>query len=91
MTDDLTKALQKMTQQEKELGEEKESLEIGTLSFKFPITRDEADAVINRPRSQVARKLKKYMYSILKAGAKKMLELKEGEEVKNCKLSVEND
>ena len=86
----MTKKIQEETK-EKELGEEKESLEVGRLSFAFPITRDEADAVINKPKSLVARKLKKYMYSILKAGAKKMLETSTDEEVKNCKLDIETD
>lgn len=77
--------------EQKELGEEKESMEVGRISFAFPITRDEADAVINRPKSLVARKLKKFMVSILKAGAKKMLESKTDENVTNCKLSLEED
>lgn len=75
----------------KELGEEKQSMEVGRISFAFNITRDEAKAVLNKPKSLVARKLKKYMVSILKAAAEKMLATKEDEEVKNCKLEVEKD
>lgn len=75
----------------KELGEEKQSMEIGRISFAFNITRDEAKAVLDKPKSLVARKLKKFMIAILKAGAEKMLASKEDEEVKNCKLKVEKD
>lgn len=75
----------------KELGEEKQSMEVGRISFAFNITRDEAEAVVHRSKSLVARKLRKYMLSILKAGAEKMLASKKDEEVKNCKLEVEKD
>jgi hypothetical protein len=68
---------------------EKEILEVGTITFSFPITRDEADAVLNKPKSTLAKKLRRYMMAILKAGATKMLETKQEEEVKNCKLDIE--
>ena len=68
---------------------EHEKIEIGRISFAFPITRDEADAVVNHPKGVVARKLRKYMCSILKAGAKQMLESKPDENVNNCKINIE--
>lgn len=69
--------------------EQKEIIEVGYISFRFPITRNEAEAIVNKPKSQVARKLKTYMRKVLEAGAKKMLESKPEEEVKNCKVKIE--
>lgn len=77
-----------MSEEEKQI-EEGTQMEIGRISFAFTITRDEADAVINKPKGIVARKLRKYMISVLKAGCKKMLESKPDEEVKNCKVKIE--
>lgn len=68
---------------------EHKTIEVGRINFGFTITRDEADAVINKPKGTVARKLRKYMISILKTGCKKMLETKPDEDVKNCKLDIE--
>lgn len=68
---------------------EHKTIEVGRISFGFTITRDEADAVINKPKGTVARKLRKYMISILKTGCKKMLETKPDENVNNCKLDIE--
>lgn len=69
--------------------QQKEVIEVGYISFRFPITRDEAEAIVNKPKSQVARKLKTYMRKVLEAGAKKMLETKPDKEVKNCKVKIE--
>lgn len=69
--------------------EQKEVIEVGYISFRFPITRDEAESIVNKPKSQVARKLKTYMRKVLEAGAKKMLESKPEEEVKSCKVKIE--
>lgn len=69
--------------------EQKEIIEVGYISFRFPITRDEAEAIVNKPKSQVARKLKTYMRKVLEAGAKKMLETNPEEEVNNCKVEIE--
>lgn len=66
------------------------TIEVGRINFGFTITRDEADAVMNKPKGSVARKLRKYMISILKAGCKKMLETKPDETVNNCKLDIES-
>lgn len=77
-----------MTEEEKKTIEHKK-IEIGRISFAFPITRDEADAVINHPKGVIARKLRKYMCSILKAGAKQMLDSNPDENVTNCKINIE--
>lgn len=76
-------------EQKENLEIEKEVIEVGYISFRFPITRDEADAIVNKPKSQVARKLKTYMRKVLEAGAKKMLETKPEEDVKECNIPVE--
>lgn len=73
---------------DKELGEEKENIAVYNLSFKIPITEDEAKEVVNNSKGSVARKLKTYMRKVLETGCKKMLEVKE-ENVNDCKFKVE--
>lgn len=75
--------------EEKQNNIEEKQIEIGRISFGFTITRDEADAVINKPKGTIARKLRKYMISILKAGCKKMLESKPEENVTECNVPIE--
>lgn len=72
--------------QEEDLQIKEEKIEVGFIHFKFPITRDEANAVINQKGSIVARKMKKYVNSLLQAGCKKFLESNPNEDVKNCKI-----
>ena len=71
---------------EEDLQIKEEKIEVGFIHFKFPITRDEANAVINQKGSIVARKMKKYVNSLLQAGCKKFLESSPNEDVKNCKI-----
>ena len=71
---------------EEDLQIKEEKIEVGFIHFKFPITRDEANAVINQKGSIVARKMKKYVNSLLQAGCKKFLESNPEEDVKNCKI-----
>ena len=59
---------------EDDLQIKEDRIEVGFIHFKFPVTRDEADAVINKKGSMVARKMKKYVNSLLCAGCKKFLE-----------------
>lgn len=67
---------------------EENNLEIASVTFTFTFTRDEANAFINKPKSQVARNLRKYMCKIFEVAARKMLDAKPDEIVKNCKLDV---
>ena len=71
---------------EDDLQIKEEKIEVGFIHFKFPITRDEANAVINQKGSIVARKMKKYVNSLLQAGCKKFLESSLDKDVKNCKI-----
>ena len=71
---------------EEDLRIKEERIEVGFIHFKFPVTRDEADAVINKKGSMVARKMKRYVNSLLCAGCKKFLESNPDEDVKNCKI-----
>ena len=71
---------------EEDLQIKEEKIEVGFIHFKFPITRDEANAVINQKGSIVARKMKKYVNALLQAGCKKFLESSPNEDVKNCKI-----
>ena len=71
---------------EEDLQIKEEKIEVGFIHFKFPITRDEANAVINQKGSIIARKMKKYVNSLLQAGCKKFLESNPDEDVKNCKI-----
>lgn len=79
-----TKKKNKVKEEDLQIKEEK--IEVGFIHFKFPITRDEANAVINQKGSMVARKMKKYVNSLLQAGCKKFLESNPNEDVKNCKI-----
>lgn len=78
------KSNQKNLEDDLQIKEDK--IEVGFIHFKFPITRDEADAVINKKGSIVARKMKRYVNSLLCAGCKKFLESSPDEDVKNCKI-----
>ena len=78
--------ISKEEKQEEDLQIKEEKIEVGFIHFKFPITRDEANAVINQKGSIVARKMKKYVNALLQAGCKKFLESNPEEDVKNCKI-----
>lgn len=80
------KKISKEEEREEDLQIKEEKIEVGFIHFKFPITRDEANAVINQKGSIVARKMKKYVNSLLEAGCKKFLESNPDEDVKNCKI-----
>lgn len=71
---------------EEDLQIKEDKIEVGFIYFKFPVTRDEANAVINKKGSIVARKMKRYVNSLLCAGCKKFLESNSDEDVKNCKI-----
>lgn len=62
-------------------------LKWATFNFKFNLTLDEAKAVIEKPKSRDAQKLKKYFQSILQSACQKYLE-KQNEDVKNCKVDM---
>lgn len=76
----------KKNTKEEDLQIKEEKIEVGFIHFKFPVTRDEANAVINQKGSVVARKMKKYVNALLQAGCKKFLESNPDEDVKNCKI-----
>ena len=80
------KKISKEEKREEDLQIKEEKIEVGFIHFRFPITRDEANAVINQKGSIVARKMKKYVNSLLEAGCKKFLESNPDEDVKNCKI-----
>lgn len=80
------KTSKKKKNQEEDLQIKEEKIEVGFIHFKFPVTRDEANAVINQKGSVVARKMKKYVNALLQAGCKKFLESSPDEDVKNCKI-----
>lgn len=80
------KTNKKKKNQEEDLQIKEEKIEVGFIHFKFPVTRDEANAVINQKGSVVARKMKKYVNALLQAGCKKFLESNPDEDVKNCKI-----
>lgn len=89
MTKKVSKKKKKIQEEDLQIKEEK--IEVGFIHFKFPVTRDEADAVINQKGSVVARKMKKYVNALLEAGCKKFLESNPDEDVKNCKILDNKD
>ena len=73
----------------KELDMKGTEVEVAAIHFAFTITMDEAKALIEKPKSQIACKLKQYIVKVLNAGAKKMLETEGEETVTDCKVYVE--
>lgn len=57
-----------------EIKEDKRELEYAKVSFEFYITKDEAYKILAKPKSQVAKKARKYMNSILEHAASKFFE-----------------
>ena len=82
----MARKLKKDKVKEDDLQIKEEKIEVGFIHFKFPITRDEANAVINQKGSIVARKMKKYVNSFLQARCKQFLESNPDADVKNCKI-----
>lgn len=83
--------IKKIAKKEKntDLSIKEKQIEVATVSFKFPITRGEANAVINRPKSAVAKGMKEYMVAVLEAACKKFLETPVEEDVKECKIPLD--
>ena len=65
------------------------SMEVAKVSFSFTFTRDEAEAYIKKPKGQIARNIRKYMCRIFEVAAEKMLATPENENIKNCKLNID--
>ncbi len=65
------------------------SMEIAKVNFSFTFTRDEAEAYIKKPKGQIARNIRKYMCRIFEVAAEKMLATDPKENIKNCKLSID--
>lgn len=66
-----------------------QSMEVAKVSFSFTFTRDEAEAYIKKPKGQIARNIRKYMCRIFEVAAEKMLATPKNENIKNCKLNVD--
>ena len=65
---------------------EESKMVIDKVTFTFSLTEDEANAVLYKPKGQIARNLRKYMNGILQEAAKRF---KEDSNVKECKESEE--
>lgn len=77
-----------MTHKENEQQQEQsaKSIAIAKITFTFGMTEEEADEILNNPKGQIARKMRKYAYSLVKAAAKKFFESEEiRDNVTNCK------
>lgn len=53
------------------------SLEYATVSLSFGMSKDEAEAIINKPHGQIARNMKKYVNSIINRVAESLINHKE--------------
>ena len=73
-------------QNEQDLTMTESKMVIGKVTFTFSLTEDEANAVLYKPKGQIARNLRKYMNGILQEAAKRF---KENSDVKECKESEE--
>lgn len=83
MTKKKTKETAKPTE-EQDLTMTESKMVIGKVTFTFSLTEDEANAVLYKPKGQIARNLRKYMNGILEEAAKRF---KEDSDVKKCKES----
>lgn len=63
----------------KEIDNPKE-LEIAKITFTFGMSKDEADAILNKPKGQIARNMRKYMNSLIEHAARKFFEPTEEKE-----------
>jgi len=54
--------------------ENPKELEIAKITFTFGMSKDEADAILNKPKGQIARNMRKYMNSLIEHAAKKFFE-----------------
>ena len=79
-----------MKRNNKKKDKEEKKLEYAKISFSFCLTKDEADKIINDPSSSIARKARKYMYSILKEAASRFFPDKSNN-VTECKESEKKD
>lgn len=77
-----------MTRKEIEIKEVEnpKELEVAKITFTFGMSKDEAYAILNKPKSQIARNMRKYMNSLVEHAAKKFFEpVRPKEEiVNNC-------
>lgn len=75
----------------KEVDNPKE-LEVAKITFTFGMSKDEAYAILNKPKGQIARNMRKYMNSLVEHAAKQFFKPAEDKEeiVNNCKDSEEN-
>lgn len=85
MTKKKNKKVVKPTE-EQDLTMTESKMVIGKVTFTFSLTEDEANAVLYKPKGQIARNLRKYMNGILQEAAKRF---KENSDVKECKESEE--
>lgn len=85
MTKKKNKEVVKATE-EQDLTMTESKMIIGKITFTFSLTEDEANAVLYKPKGQIARNLRKYMNGILQEAAKRF---KDNSNVKECKESEE--
>lgn len=61
-------------------------IEYANVSFKFTLTKDEAKEVLTKPNGSIARRLRRYMYSILKEASSRFFkEEKDEADKQDCK------
>lgn len=85
MTKKKNKKVAKPTE-EQDLTMTESKMVIGKVTFTFSLTEDEANAVLYKPKGQIAGNLRKYMNGILLEAAKRFKEdsnTKEHEELKD--------
>lgn len=83
------KTTRKKANDEQDLTIKEKEIEVAKVSLAFPITRDEAEAVINDPEGVIAKKLKSYMELVLNTACQKFVDTPKKENVNNCKLNLE--
>lgn len=74
-----------MTEKEQDLTMTEDKITMGKVTFSFSLTSDEAEAVLKKPRGQIARNLRKYMNSILVEACKRFDDNYNNKIVTDCK------
>lgn len=72
-------------QKEQDLTMTEDKVTMGKVTFSFTLTSDEADAVLKRPKGQIARNLRKYMNAILVEACKRFDDNYNNKIVTDCK------
>ena len=65
------------------VAETPKEIEVARITFTFGMSKDEAEAILHKPKGSIARNMRKYMNSLVEHAARKFFEPEEN--VTDCK------